>query len=74
MRASLCVSQPNSIVYRGEEANVHGQLQKIEALCDVLDAAVLKLPHWLSHPDLALGAAASPDNISQVLFCIRVQL
>ena len=59
-------------VCRGEEAIVCGQMQKTEALCDVLDAAVLKLPDWLAHPDLVLSSAPSQDSLSQVLSCTRV--
>ncbi|CAL5222225.1 g4558 [Coccomyxa viridis] len=52
---------------RDGEASGHGQMQNIEALCDVLDAVLLKLPDWLSHPDVAISSAPSHESLSQVL-------
>ncbi len=55
-----------TFLYREAEASVHGQMQKIEVLCGVLDAALLRLPHWLSQPDLASSPSPTQDTLSQV--------
>ena len=52
---------------RVEQAGDHEQTHKVEALCDVLDAALLKLPDWLSYPVMASKSATPQEKLSQVL-------
>ena len=58
--------------YREVEAHINMQMQRIDFLCDMLEAALQKLPYWLSHSDLAPSSAASRNSLSQVphtLYC-----
>ena len=52
---------------REEEASDRGRMHKVEALCDILDAALLVLPEWMSHLVVAISFAPSQENLSQVL-------
>lgn len=54
-------------MHRDKQEITEQHMQRIEVLCNVVDAALQKLPDWLSGPELALDAARSHNSLSQVL-------